>query len=145
MVDWVGHFNVRRPDKQSKWQLLGWEEARKVMLKPRRGVVELLGQSMGIHWCEHDANGTRRWTSEMPVVRPLVIDACSASTLASALDAGAPAFALKNVFAAARHLAYLALVYGGDLASSNVRFKAFVLKVTRRDLFWGPPGCRDLG
>ena len=96
-------------------------------LRCARGVVELLAQTAQLIW-PVVRGAALPLRIEAPVLRPLFLQNTGASNLMSALDAASASLALESLLKLSAQVRFVTLAVGGDLAASNVRMKAFVLR-----------------
>lgn len=88
-------------------------------MEPRKGTVELLGQTLRCAWMvsKHTV------TIEEPVVLPVYVPRTTASNLFSALEATCPFVKLDNLFKLTHHMQWVVLVLTADLCGANSRMK----------------------
>lgn len=132
-------FNASRYkflDQDGQWRLVSAQEAKRLKLRCKRGVLELLAQSATIAWEEEASLTDGRYEGhasrpmalrvEQPSLPPVFLERGNASTELSALDEALPAFSIAKLKALTAKVPWVMLHLVGDSAASNQRLKAFV-------------------
>ena len=115
------------------WLLLPYEEAKQLQLRCKRGTLQLFAQTLRVAWTEDGAltdvrcpPGVQVRRTEKILLRPVFLEAGTASNEFSAVDEAIRALSLEHLIGLCDKCKYVCLVVVGDSASSNIRVKMYM-------------------
>ena len=91
-------------DDDGLWTLLPYEEARRLRMRMRRGVLELLGQTAKLVWPEFPTPEFRSTRIEDIILAPVFLENSGASNQMTAFDEILPELSLDELLQMTKHL-----------------------------------------